>query len=134
MIKISKKITASLALFSVLIGGAFSSLLPCVMAVPQDANFLNLNNFNATLLGNGTMPIYANTQNASFEAQLFFWNFLSEVAGINATSYDASKFYIEPTTASGSNKSQTAMSAIISKGQTKYEYYSDSHARKSDFL
>jgi hypothetical protein len=66
---------------------------------------------------NSTLPSVTNSQNTSFKAQQAFWTFLNQVAGIETTNYNVTKFQINEAKALGSQKTQTSISAIISNSQ-----------------
>jgi hypothetical protein len=94
-----------LVLFAFDIQAVHSSPVSTLQSPPS---FLGLNNTSTVAPNNDTgTPL--------FEAQQSFWTFLIKVAGINANSFNVTMFRVTPAQELGSQKTQTAISAIISK-------------------
>jgi hypothetical protein len=66
---------------------------------------------------NSTMPSVTNSQTTSLKAQQTFWAFLKQVACIDTTKYNVTKFQINEAKALGSQKAQISISAIINNRQ-----------------
>jgi hypothetical protein len=92
---------------------AFSSPIPDLSRPSRPLNPQN----DTDVIDNSTMPNVLPSSPQTFEEQQLFWAFLNEVAGINTSNYDVTRFRITPEEVTGSQKTQTAISATLSNNQ-----------------
>jgi hypothetical protein len=94
---------------------AYSSLtasLPQPPALPNHPS-----NSNGNIINNSTLPDVLHSQPQTFEEQQLFWDFLNQVAGLDTSNYDVTRFRIIQDEVRFSQKIQTSISAALSNSQ-----------------